>query len=353
MKPFKVLSAPEQVAEHLRNELLQRRWQGTMPGEDRLIAELGIGRHTVKAALRQLEEEGLLEGRGPGHPRRIVLSEDSPKPDMFRIRILCYERGDQGLSESTELIARLQQDGFTARFAQKSLMDLKMDVSRVARYVASTPADAWIVWSASREVLDWFSRRPEPAFALYGVKSGLSIASSAVRKDPALVIRRLVELGHHSIVMLAREERLQPKPAFYEQTFLDALESHGIATSSYHLPVWGNTPAEFHQCLDSIFRYTPPTALLLGEAMLFNAGRDHLAQRGITAPRDVSLICDDPDISFSWCDPEVAHFSWDFAPIERRILRWANHVARGREDRHQSVVKSEFVEGGMIGPVPE
>ncbi len=124
-------------------------------------------------------------------------------------------------------------------------------------------------------------------------------------------------------------------------------------TNSYHLPVWGNTPAEFHQCLDTIFRHTPPTALVISEAKLFSAARDHLSQRGITAPRDISLICDDPDISFSWCDQEVAHFRWDFALIERRVLRWANHVARGKEDRKQSVVQSEFIEGGTIGPAPE
>jgi hypothetical protein len=35
------------------------------------------------------------------------------------------------------------------------------------------------------------------------------------------------------------------------------------------------------------------------------------------------------------------------------MTRWADHVARGRDDRRQSFTKAEFVEGGTIGPVPE
>ena len=34
----------------------------------------------------------------------------------------------------------------------------------------------------------------------------------------------------------------------------------------------------------------------------------------------------------------------------RRVMRWANHVALGKDDRRQSFTKAKFVEGGTIGP---
>lgn len=342
----------DQVTQLLREGLVQGRWRGTLPGRDRLADELGVNHKTVEAAMRRLAGEGLLVSQGPGQRRRIVLPKGVVVPHSLRVRILLYEREDIGKREELELLAAFYRAGFAAGFAQKSLHDLGMDPGRVARFVAKTEADAWIVCAGSREVLEWFSRQPVPAFALHGVKAGLPIAGSSVRRDPGAVVRRLVELGHRRIVLLTREERLVPKPALHEQVFLDALEAHGIATGPYNLPHWGGTPGDLHRYIDSLFRHTPPTALMISEPPHFIAVRDHLAQRGIIAPRDVSLICEDRDAALSWCDPPVACSQWDFAPIRRQILRWAKQIAQGKDDRRQSFSMARFVEGGTIGPAP-
>jgi DNA-binding LacI/PurR family transcriptional regulator len=174
-----------------------------------------------------------------------------------------------------------------------------------------------------------------------------------VRKIPALThaVRKVIEYGHKRIVMIAREERRKPQPALYEQAFLDELNAHGIATGSYHLPDWEESIKGFHRCLDSLLQHTPPTAMIISQSPIFISARDHLAQRGVIAPRDISLICDDPDIAFSWCDPPVSHIRWDSDPIVNRIVRWADKVARGVVDREQSFTLAEFIEGGTIGPV--
>jgi hypothetical protein len=78
-----------------------------------------------------------------------------------------------------------------------------------------------------------------------------------------------------------------------------------------------------------------------------------LHQLGMDAPRDVSLVCLDPDPAFAWCQPSVAHIHWEPLTLVRRIVRWADNVARGKDDRRQSFTKAEFVEGGTIGPAPK
>lgn len=342
----------DQVTQLLREGMVQGRWRGTLPGRDRLATELGVNHKTVEAAMRQLAAEGLLESQGPGQRRRIVLPEGLVETRSLRVRILLYERKDIGAREELEVLAELDRAGFAVGFAQKSLHDLGMDPGRVARFVAKTQADAWIVCAGSREVLEWFSQQPVPAFALFGVKAGLPIAGSSAWKDSKVVVRRLVELGHRRIVMLTREECLMPRPALHEQGFLDALKAHGITTGSYHLPHWGTTPAELHHFLDRLFMHTPPTALMISEPPLFIAVRDHLAQRGIIAPRDVSLICEDHSDALSWCVPPVACYEWDFAPIRRRILRWAKRIGQGKDDRRQTFSMARFIEGGTIGPAP-
>jgi DNA-binding transcriptional regulator YhcF (GntR family) len=86
-------SVTEQVAEILREGLLRGRWRGTMPGRLRLAAELGINHKTVKAALKILEDEGVLVSQGRGRERKIVDTGD-PTPARLRVMLLLYEKVD-------------------------------------------------------------------------------------------------------------------------------------------------------------------------------------------------------------------------------------------------------------------
>ena len=150
--------------------------------------------------------------------------------------------------------------------------------------------------------------------------------------------------------MLAREDRRLPEPGFLERLFFQELEACGIKTGPFNLPDWVENVDGFHAMLDRLFRHTPPTALLVSEVPLFIAARDHLARRGILAPEDVSLVCQNPDIGFAWNQPAISHIRWEATPLVRRVVKWADNIARGKDDRRISSFKAEFVEGGMIGP---
>jgi len=38
--------------------------------------------------------------------------------------------------------------------------------------------------------------------------------------------------------------------------------------------------------------------------------------------------------------------------LSRNAVRWIGQVARGEDNRRQSLIEAEFVEGGTIGPAP-
>lgn len=342
----------EQLAAYLKSELLRGRWSGTMPGILNLETELGVNRNTIHAALHLLEDDGLLESAGQGRPRRIILPENPVIPPK-RIIILLYEDADRKTHYMVELLHAIQKAGHTAEFASKTMRDLGMDVKRVAGYVTKAGADAWVIKSGSREILEWFSMQPLPAFAFFGRRRQVSLPSIGPEKNEAcsIAVRRLVELGHRRIVMLVREDRRKPKPGALEQTFLDTLKEMGIAPGPYNLPDWKNDSAGFHGCLDSLFRHTPPTALFIDEVPMFFAAQHHLSQRGIVAPRNVSMICLDADPGFAWFQPPISHIQWSPDPMVRRVVDWANNIGTGREGRNKRRFKAEFVEGGTIGPV--
>ena len=351
---FRLRTYAEQVAEHLRSGILAGRWAGELPGEDRLGAELNVNHTTVGTAIRQLEKEGLLVNRGAGRPRGILVPENAAVPSL-RIAILLYEKIDRKLDYNVDLQHRLIEEGHFPTIPPKALVDLKMDVQRLADLVGKTEADAWVIQSGSTEVLEWFSRQSAPAFALAGRRRGVNIAGSGPDKLPAAraAVRRLFELGHRRIVMLAREERRKPGPGQMERGFIQELQNLGIATGAYNLPDWDDTRDGLYRLLDSLFRHTPPTALLIDEVPLYLAVELYLARLGLLSPERVSLFSLDPSPVFRWRRPSVAHISWDSQPIINQIVKWVDNVARSRDDRRQTFTKAEFVEGGTFGPVPQ
>lgn len=353
MRPFSLLSPSQQVARHLSAEIVQGVWSGEMPGVPHLADILGVDRKTVDAALRLLEEEGVLERRGIGKRRRIKVAGPSA-PTSLRLAILLNEASDARVDYLVELKHRLEEAGHSPFFVKQPMVELGMKVSRIARMVEGIDAGAWIVIAGSREVLEWFAGRPIPTFAIFGRRLGLRMAGAGPETSTAYAAatRRLIELGHRRIVVLARPRRRLPQPGASEQAFLDELAAHGLPVSDYNLPAWDETIPDFHACLESLFRITPPTAMIVDEVPPFIAVQQFLARKRLRVPEDVSLVCTDTHAAFEWCQNSIAHIHWEILPVVRRVLRWASNVSMGKADLRQSLTQSRFVSGGTIGPAP-
>lgn len=353
MAEFRSLTTSEQIAAHLRAEMTSGKIRGLMPGVLRLETELGVNRKTVQTAMLQLEKEGLLLAQGAGR-RRLIQMHQPLAPPSLRVAILAGEPADLKLDYLIELDHKLGKAGFTPVYPPKCMDDLRMDLGRIARMVTHTEADAWVVMAAPREVLEWFAGQSLPSIAMFGRRRGLPIAAVGPDKRPAYaaLTRKLIEMGHRRIVLLARTRRRLPEPGAVEQVFLDELAAHGLPVNKYNLPDWDDTVAGFHRRLESLFQITPPTALIVDEAPHFNAVLHFCAMRGIRVPDDISLISTDADPAFAWCKPPISHIHWDSRPVVRRILRWAENVSRGKEDLRQTLTPAEFLPGGTIGPAP-
>ena len=46
----------------------------------------------------------------------------------------------------------------------------------------------------------------------------------------------------------------------------------------------------------------------------------------------------------------MAHITWEVDAVARCVVRWASNVHRSKQDRRQTNIKAEFIEGGTIGP---
>jgi DNA-binding LacI/PurR family transcriptional regulator len=276
MKPVQQPSKHELVAARLRESMHEGRLSGSLPGVVRLAAELDVSPRTVRRALRQLEAEGLLAGRGLGRSRSIAAGSKSRTVRRpLRVALL---RHDARLADDphtslvlTEIMQSLGAAGHDVFFCKKSQIELKHDVRHMTRQLATTPADAWVVEAGSRPLLEWCAIQPTPCLALYGRTDGLTLARTGPDVVPAhrAAMRHLLALGHRRVVLIVREARRKPTPGIDEQVLLDELAAHGVLTSGYNLPDWKETPEGFHHLLKTLFQRTPPTALIIDEIPLF------------------------------------------------------------------------------------
>jgi DNA-binding LacI/PurR family transcriptional regulator len=351
MEPFTPLSVVDQLVLHLRNAITRGELGDSMPGIRRLASTLEVSSNTVTAALERLEREGFLQPQGHGRRNLIVPREDFIRP-AFRVTLLPYERADVELDYVVEIQRRLKEEGHDVHVAEKSLMDLGMKVSRIGRMVEHANTDAWVVFSAPQEVLEWFVTHSLPTFAMFGRFRNLPLAATGLNKVPAFraAIRRLAALGHRRIVLIQPKHNREPTHALLVRESLEELEANGIKTGPYNIPDWEPSPAGLRRCLDSLFAISAPTALIFDRPNELIGAQIYLAHKNILAPRDISLICDD-DEAFDWCEPPISCIRWHSRSWVRRVVRWVDNIANGNDDRGQSFTKAKFVERDSIGPV--
>jgi DNA-binding LacI/PurR family transcriptional regulator len=119
----------------------------------------------------------------------------------------------------------------------------------------------------------------------------------------------------------------------------------------FNLPEWEETPKGFSTLLETLFRLTPPTALIIEESPRLVAAMQFLLERGFKVPEQVSLVSAEYDNTIEWCHPAFAHMRGNSLPIVRRIVRWVTAVQRGNADCKTINFPAKFIPGGTIGPV--
>lgn len=175
---------------------------------------------------------------------------------------------------------------------------------------------------------------------------GFSFIHKAAYKDLA---QRLLELGHKRISKVTRKERREPALANIEQEFFELLAPAGIRPDSISLPDWEETPEGFHKLLESLFRFTPPTALILPESYLVHAAFQFFAQKGIKVPKDVSIISIEDCEDFKWSVLPITRFYHDWGKACNSVSKWIDFIHSGKPaPKQKTVYPAEFIEGGTL-----
>lgn len=361
VSPIQLLSLTDQTAGHLRDGIRSGRWKDHLPGVHKLARELGVSHSTVARAAARLVAEGALAGTGARKAYTIASPEEPPSagPRTLHIallRVIPSEATD--LTTQTDILnimAKVKAAGHACDLVTLPAGKDTHKTGYLPWLLKEVSADAWLIYLGTQEILEWFIARGVPVFAIGGRCRDLPIACGAT--DPMDMlrqsVRRLLALNHRRIVLISSHLSRRPTPSRLIRTFQEELESAGIKPGAYHSPDWDETPEGVVKLLESLFRVTPPTALICATQYSTAATLGFLNRQGMDIPGQISVVSsDESDPSWDWIFPgiRVAQPRGNEAPFYRRIRQWVANVAIGSPDTRQTWIPMRLDEGTTIGP---
>lgn len=352
------LTIQDQTLNTLREGLRARRWAGVLPGVRPLARELGVSVGTLQGALKRLEAEGLIAGKGAGVAREVAAAAAAPQAARtLRVGILTH---DPVAAESTlnqvlllGVLHALEHDGHRPFFAARTMQALRHDSESIRIMMTAGAADAWVLHNSNRPLLESLATGfSVPVLAIGGPVIGLDIAAVRVNfmTELRVSMRRLVALGHRRIVLVVQPGMRKPKPGLLVQAFNEELAAAGIKPGQYHLPDWDHSGEGFNALLNSLFALTPPTALILADVRQVSAVYAFLAARRIP-PSHLVLILLGADPALDWVTPAPVCIRYDNEALIRRVSGWAATIAAGGRDNGQ-VLCDAYATGADFTPPP-
>jgi DNA-binding LacI/PurR family transcriptional regulator len=348
----------DQTLHALREGLRSRRWAGVLPGTRQLAKELGVSKGTLQTALKRLEAEGLLSGKGARAPREVAPAAAAPtSARTLRVGILLSE---PVFAESTlnqvllhGVAHALEESGHRPFFSPKTMLALRHDPESIRMMMTDCAADAWVILNARRPLLESLATDfPAPIMTVGGPADGLNIAKVGIsmRKVTRESVRRLVALGHRRIVMAVPLQKRNPRPSPSVSTFIEELAAAGIKPGPYHLPDWDQSREGFKELLRSLFALTPPTALIVDDVRQLCAVYAFLSERRIPL-RDLAIVLLAADPALDWVSPVPTCIRYDNDGMIDRVASWVATLAAGGSDTSQVYCEAKLA-GGEFNPPP-
>ncbi len=345
----------------LRAEIKKNTWGKWLPAERELCKVLQVGRNTLRSAMDQLKNEGLLiSNRGQGtqvtskrvgkikrtHKRTIGLI--SPEPlDRLRPYITLLIGELRFMLRDTKINLKLHTGKvFYQKNPEKALDKL----------IRSDSADCWILALSSKNIQKWFLKNSIPCIVTGTPHPGVNLPS--VDLDFRAICRhatgKLISLGHKRISIIL-EKAGTGGMVDAEAGFSEAI-IHSSNTELKPVVLYSELePNGIRRIIErDLKKINPPTAYIVTNTLFHLTIISLLHQYNREVPRDISIITTHFDSFLSFLIPHPT--TYDTHPYNQAhgLLKMALRVING-EPIHNSHLRiiPEFVPGATIGAAKE
>ena len=350
-------SLANEVVRVLRDGLISGVWSEWLPGERSLCERLHVSRPTVRAALRELRREGLIDvvqGRRSRilRPQQIALKRTPSK-------IVCML--SPGPLDSLRPFTMFLMDE-TREFLAAAGYRLEVETS--PRYYTRRPHKAleslvkeksvacWNLFRATPQMQTWFAEQGLPVVINGSSQPGIELPSvdlhyrATCRHAGATLLAR----GHRHIALLI--ENIQCAGDEDSRLgFLEAAKAIPGVQPRLTIAEHNGSVAGIRARIDSLMRANlRPSALLVANSMHVLTVMGQLLQSGISLPNDVALISRDDDSFLDYVVPTVARYYCSPAHFASKASHLILQVARGETaPRKAMLLVPQLIKGETLG----
>jgi DNA-binding LacI/PurR family transcriptional regulator len=333
--------------------------RGTLPGELQLKARLGVGRDTLRLALKLLEREGWTTPTSRGRQRQVHAGSGTQRKGSdarLPVTFLSPERivDRQVLLEMEDLQKRLTQQGRELQFASPNIFNLAHPEHQLERLVRQQPSAAWILYSTGELVQRWFDQKKIPAF-IYGApfpEVNLPFAVNDWEEGTFHAGLQLLRHGHR-VIGIMENEHPSPGTVAAERGLRRALATMDGKGKVVVLKEDRSPPSVARAFALAFSLKQRATALILTNSAQLLTGYSWLASQGIRTPGDISLVAIANDSCFAEFHPPACYYRCNSQVLARHIgHRVMELVDNGQVSQKSVRVHLEYVAGATIGPPP-
>lgn len=331
-----------------------------LPGELQLKTRLGVGRDTLRLALKLLTNEGWVEPATKGQPRRVLAQRlaapEEPRKDNLPVTFLSPHRIEHRITllEMEDTQVQLAEQGRSLQFLSPNIFHLQRPERQLEHLVQTYPSSAWILYITSGPIQRWFASKGLPALLYEWPFPGVNLPYVAADWEAAAFHAglQLIRNGHRHIGIFEYDER-RPGLVAEERGLQRALSTLG---SEGRLSIFKDdrSPAAVARALEQAFSLKDrPTALVFTRAVQVLTCFSWLVSRGIRVPADASVVALPNDSWYAEIHPPLSYYEPDTRAYSRDIARRVLELVNTGQITQRSLkVPLKYVAGATIGAVP-
>lgn len=343
-----------ETAASLRENIEAGHWQEELPGERELCEMLQVSRRTLRAALDELQRQGVLEVRGRQR-RRIRERKPATRRAEAR-RVIGILTPGSFLSMPAPIAfmmdtvrAKLTAAGYEVRLHAAPGCYTASPARGLRQFIAAHPASAWLVLSAEEVMQRWLEAQEVPCLILGSSIPGVQLPfvdadfHATCRHAGALLWRK----GHRRIALVLPNSHLGGDLAS-EAGLRESLgQMPGASLRVLHHD--GTTAGVCRVVDDSLKSAQPPSAYIVGRSMHTLTVMLHLMRRGKRIPQDVAVLARDSDPTLECTSPKVSRYTSDPRQFAARLITALRQLADHGATTTPSVrLMPDYVEGETI-----
>ncbi len=346
-----------QTVSVLREEIQQGRWRQWLPGENELCGQLHVSRVTLRAALKELQREGMLR-TSQGRRREVVPQSRTRSRQTANHRVVLLTAEPL---QALPTFAVCWIDGLREQLSDAGF-HLEIHVSRLVYGARTTGAlealirtarpAVWVLYRSTLEMQRWFATHALPGVITGSRHPGVLLPSVDVdyRATCRHAAGQFLAKGHRRLALLNPESGTGGELES-EEGFREALKPAIWARAEAVVARHDGSVGSVCRALDRLLRQPErPTALLVSRPVHVLSALGHLPLRGIKVPRDMAVISRDDDSFLEHVVPSVARYSSDPSAFAQRLSRVVLKVAEsGLSTVADQKLMPHFVRGQTFG----